>query len=390
MKGKDVFFRRLVKGWRYQYHVIKSVADWTVMLYILIPAAAFFAIIYRSWWSELPTWFHDIPLILIFSIFYLISWAGTIRTYVEEADKVFLIKKNNLIWKLKKYGYYYSIIFQSLTVVIAIFILLPFLLHHYHMRWPEIAAWAGFFILLKTCFMFIKYFLRKTFFRIMQIIVGVVSFIVFSWISQWIFLVIETGNVLPVLIGCGIFLAVLVYSSLRQLRFNSSIDLLIDMEQERKTSLIQLFFAAAPEMEKPVVIKRSKPLLFRKSKRIFKKRTPINGFMELFIKAFIRNKSYIRNYQTLISVTTIAMVRIPPIWIKALIFFGFLFMMHSWLSMVWIKVFSSYPLMKKYNDSDYYFSAKTTGTGVMYYIAITLVMVLVTLVLGITSVMGND
>ncbi|WP_042458943.1 ABC transporter permease [Neobacillus dielmonensis] len=379
MKGKDLFFRRWVKGWKYQYNVIKSVADWTVMLYIIIPAAVFFSIIYRSWWSELPTWFHDIPLILIFSIFYLISWAGTIRTYVEEADKVFLIKKNDLIWKLKKYGYYYSIILQTLTVVAAIFILLPFLLHHYHMGWLEITSWGIYFISLKACFMFIKYLLRNTLSRISQIIVGIVVFFVFSWINQWIFIIIGKGNFLPLFIGCGMVLSVLVYFSLRQLRFNRSMDRLIDMEQERKTSLIQFFFAAAPEMEKPVVIKRNKPLLFRKSKRIFKKRTPITGFMELFIKTFIRNKSYVRGYLTLISVTTIAMVRVPPIWIKVLIFLGFLFMLRSWLTIIWNKVFSSHPLMKKYNDSDFYFSAKSRAIRGMYLAAITILSIFVTI-----------
>lgn len=388
MRSSQLFFTRLVRSWKYQYHVFKSIADWTVMLYLIIPGVVIFAFIYRSWWHDIPTWIEDIPLILLFFILYFSVWSGNIRTYIEEADKVFLVKKYPLLWKLKKWGYSYSLGFQVLGIGATIFILLPFLRLHYQLGWDEIILFVLYFGSLKAWIMLVKFYFRKIESRFLKIVIGIVLFILFSWFSQFVYLLIEKGNLLLVLIGSTVMMVVSIYLSLKSLRKISSLDIEIDMEQERKTSSIQLIFTAAPEIEKPVVTRRKKPLLFRRSKRIFKKRSPITGCIELFLKIFIRNYSYISSYFVLINVTTAAIVIAPPIWIKATIFLGFLIMMYSWISTVWDKVFHSNPLTRKYTESSFYFSAKRRVITTMYIIAILLLVTFVTVGLMITTKIG--
>jgi ABC-2 type transport system permease protein len=374
MKGSSLFRSRLIRGWKFQYNVWKTVLDWTVMLYIVIPAVVISTMIYRSWWQETPSWIMDLPLFLLFFAFYVIAWSGSIHMYLEEADKVFLVKKINLLWKLKTYGYSYSLFSQSLAVGSGFLFLLPFLLNHYQIGFTGLFALLGYFVSLSACLMLVKYYLRTYESRRKKIGIGFLLFVLFSWFSQLVYFLFQTGHLLLVYLVACVILAPSVYFSLKTLQKASSLDIGIDVEQERKTSMIKLVFSAAPEIEKPVVTRRKKPLLFRKSKRIFKKRTPVTGIAELFIKVFIRNYSYISGYAALTNVTTAAIILIPSLWIRAFLFLCFPIMINSWISIVWDKIFNSNPMTKKHIESSHYFTAKKRVTATMTIIAVTLLL----------------
>ncbi len=49
---KKLFWQRLVSGWKYQYSVWKTVVDWIVALYIVIPFSAIFLEVYLSGGSK--------------------------------------------------------------------------------------------------------------------------------------------------------------------------------------------------------------------------------------------------------------------------------------------------------------------------------------------------
>lgn len=370
MRGRDIFISRLIKGWKYQYGVVRSIADWTIMLYIIIPAIVISFMIYRSWWTETPAWIENMPFFLLFFVIYLFSWNGNIRTYVMEADKVFLIKKPKIFLGMKKWGYAYSLLFQAISMGVSVLILLPFVRNHYHLPWQQIIALLFYFIALSSLIILIKFHLRKIEQKFKKIAFGVLLFIALSWFSQLIYFFWEKDMLLPVYLTGVILMAASISQSLQTIRKAASIEYEIDMGQEEKTKNIQLMFMLSHEIEKPIVSKRTKPLFFRHSKRIFKKRTPVNGFIELFIKIFLRNFSYIRGYFQIISVTTAAIVMIPPLWIKIVVFIGFLIMMHSWLSLIWEKVNMSNPLTKKYSEMPGYFSARKKTVITLFILAI--------------------
>lgn len=388
MSSSKLFFNRLRKGWRYQYGVIKMIADWTVMLYIALPAITIFLFIYRSWWTDIPSWIENVPFFLLFFLLYLLSWNGNIRTYIEAADKVFLIKKFNLFWGMKKWGYGYTLVYQAVITIGAIVVLLPFLLNHYHFEWKQIGILMFYFISLKTGLMLVKYHLVKIETRFKKIVCSVIAFILVSWLSQLIYYLWEIGIWLPIYIGGSLIMLIAIYLSLRTIIKMSSIDHEIDMEQTNKTRNIQLIFTIAPEIEKPVVTKRTKPLFLRNSKRIFKERSQSNGFIELFIKVFLRNYSYVSGYLVMINVTTFAIVLLPPIWIKVTIFLGYLFMMYFWISLIWDKIMGTNPIMKKYLEHPSYFTAKRKVILVLFIIAILLLLLYFLFAVTVTSKLG--
>ncbi|MBY0147393.1 ABC transporter permease [Neobacillus niacini] len=374
MSSRKLLVHRLIKGWLYQYGVIKSIADWTVMLYIIIPAITIFSFVYHSWWSEIPKWMENVPFFLLFLLLYLLTWNGHIRTYTEAADRVFLMKKYTLFWGLKKWGYGYSLMYQTVLTLASFAILLPFLLNLYHFDWKQIGTLLFYFISLKTGLMFIKYQFVKIETRFKKFVYSVLTFILAGWLSQLIYFLWEIGLWFPLYLIGVLIMSSSIYLSLRALKKLSSTDHEIEIEQKLKTGNIELIFAMAPEIEKPVVTKRTKPLLFRQSKRIFKNRTQSNGFIELFIKVFLRNYSYVSGYIVMINVTTFAIVLLPPLWIKITIFTGYLFMMYFWISVIWDRIMGTNPMMKKYLESPSYFTAKKKVIMVLYIIAIMLLL----------------
>lgn len=373
VNSRKLFFSRLIKNWRYQWNVFRSIADWTVIIYILVPAVIFCGIIYRSWWIELPVWIHNIPFIIPFFFLSFLAWIGHIRTYLVEADKVFLVKQLNLVWRLKILSYCNSLLWQILVMGTGFLCLLPFLLHYYLLSWQEILVLFVYFNALQSCFLLLKYHIRKIASIFQKSFIMFFLFLICIWSSQWIYRIVANQYYVPVYVISGILLILSIFFSLKALHKIGSLDLHIEMEQERKTSMVQFIYLAAPEIEKPVIMNRKKPRTFKNSKRIFKKRTPSNGFIELFIKIILRNSSYLYGYFMLINSTTWAMIIVPPLWLKIIIFIGFSIMMYGWLISLWNKVCQYHPLMKKYMESDDFFSARKKGVMVMIALALGIV-----------------
>lgn len=386
MSSRQIFTSRLIKGWKYQYGVIRSIADWTIMLYLVIPFTIISVLIYRSWWLETPVWLEHIPLIILYLVIYAFSWSGNIHTLVEEADKVFLIRDRNLYYGMKKWGYAFSLIVQMFASAMLIGLALPFLRNLYHLDWQEISVWLWYFIALKPVILYLKFQLRKIDKRLKKLGAGFLLFILLSWVSQGIFYVWDKGAFPFIYLFGAAAAAVFIFLTLKLLIKISAIEHEIDMGMRDRTKYIELIFTASYDIEKPIYMpKRSKPLLFRKSKVVFRKRTKINGFLELFIKIFIRNYSYIGGYFQMISITSAALVIIPPYWIKAIIFVGFLIMMYSWLVAIWDRITLSNPIHRHYRESISYFSARNRAVRILFVLAI---VILAIIMMGWISVMS--
>ena len=113
LNSRSLFILRIRQNWKYQYGHIKAILDWTVIVYLVVPAIIIGAIIYRSWWIELPTWFEYVPFPFLFALFFLFLWNGHFQTYVREADRIFLIKNERLMLRMKRVGIIYSASFNS-------------------------------------------------------------------------------------------------------------------------------------------------------------------------------------------------------------------------------------------------------------------------------------
>src|SRR5690625_1617183 len=108
MNVGGVFFRRLRDRFRFQRKVLDLVFDWTVIVYILLPALIIIAMMYRSTFITLPLWMDVLPVEFILFIAYITVWLGSVRLFVEEADQLFLLQKQSAYEALKRYGLQFS------------------------------------------------------------------------------------------------------------------------------------------------------------------------------------------------------------------------------------------------------------------------------------------
>ncbi|MCC3647310.1 MAG: ABC transporter permease [Bacillota bacterium] len=372
MKSNSLFLRRLINSWSYQFGIFRSIADWTIMVYLIVPGTVIFGMIYRSWWLETPEWMAGLPLFLLFFLFYIFSWMGNFRPFVLEADKVFLVKNKTLFMGMRKWGFVYSLFFQAMGTVAMIAVFLPFLKNRYLLEWSQIAVFLLFFISMKWSIMIVSYFLKRIEGKLKRYVITFVLFVLLSWFSQLVYSLWSIGAEFPVIIASALLLSGALIRASRLLKKISALEFEVMLEQEEKTKYIKWIFMMAPDLEKPVVSMRTKPLLFRNSRRIFNKRTPITGLAELFLKIFIRNPSYIFSYFQIISVSAAGILLIPPLWIKVIVSVVFLFLMYSWLSLTWDKAIMSHPFTKKYSEKDFYFTARNRTVLALFLIAILL------------------
>jgi ABC-2 type transport system permease protein len=370
MNSRSLFAERLIRSWKYQAGIFRSIADWTIMVYLIVPGTVIFGMIYRSWWLEIPEWIAGLPLFLLFFLLYIFSWMGNLRPFVLEADKVFLVKNKTLFMGMRKWGFVYSLFFQAIGTAAMIAIFLPFLKNRYFLEWSQIVTLLLFFISVKWSIMIVSYFLKRIEGKLKRYVITFVLFVLLSWFSQLVYSLWSIGADFPVITASAVLLSGALIRASQLLKKISALEFEVMLEQEEKTKYINWIFMMAPDLEKPVVSMRTKPLLFRNSRRIFNKRTPITGLAELFLKIFMRNPSYIFSYFQIISVSAAGILLIPPLWIKVIVSGVFLFLMYSWLSLTWDKAIMSHPFTKKYSEKDFYFTARNRTVLALFLLAI--------------------
>ncbi|MEK3887639.1 ABC transporter permease [Bacillus sp. FSL K6-3431] len=364
MNSQSLLFARLRQNWKFQYGLFKAVVDWTVMLYLVIPSIVIGGAIYRSWWHDIPGWFEGIPYELLFILFFFMLWSGHFHTYVREADGIFLMKNERLLLGLKQGGIIYSYIIELLIAAALAIVIAPFWLNHFYMSKASLILFAFLWVSLKWLLMAVKgrmnihirgwrHLLNSLPMFIIAIIIWVVSYQAFF--NGYIFGMV--GIIILNMIISFIFIKKR-FTTVRTFEQDLAID---ELEKTKHMNLIFGMSMDIEKMPKPAST-RKVPRLYSKSNRIFKKRTPAKGFLELFIKATTRNIEYILGYFKIVGVTTAAIAVLPPMWLKiSLVCIGYIFLL-SWISSVWHKVIVDHPFTKKYAEDDGYFHGKKVVT----------------------------
>ncbi len=358
MTGFSLFIGRLKMNWKFQWRIFRMIADWTVMIYIIIPAAVIFFVIYRSWWLEAPEWADALPLSLFFILGYIWSWMGNVRFFSEDGDRLFLIRKKQLMHSVYRWGFVYSAMFHACLAGLFLLLLLPFLLVHFQLSGQASAGIFLFWLAMKYLLLYLKFHLRRITRKIRRFFAGFLVFCTTAAVSI-LFYVLWANDELAFLYGFSaaiIVFSVGLYTRLLDKTFLFEHFRAIDREQ--KLRAVGFIYQFSLQTEKISVIKRTRPWLFPRSGAIFRKRTPVNGFKELFLKLFLRNKLYLSSYMRMLFFTAAAIIIVPPLWAKILIFVVFIFMAAGWFESVWDKTFLKHPVAGKYCKGNDYFIAR--------------------------------
>lgn len=327
-----LFIKRLTSEWKYNLGVWKSVIDWTVALYIVIPALAFAIYQYRLWWYNPPKVLAMLPITIFIAISAFFAWQGTIRIFVKEADQLFLLKRTKWVPGIIGRGISYSIFLNLILSLFFFSLMAPLLIKHYEISISDFIAFFLITFLIKVLSGLLKQ-------RISLFVQGIKQYLalkgLFVLLSS-IFVII-----LPHIFNSSVlfFLIVLILLICNYVLIQNRIKLegtfLADVEREQKESLkyVSFLLSFAGVRVENKKSQRSRPWLFRKSNHIFKKRTTINGLVELCIKATLRNKGHVTQYMELVILSILTVLALPTL--KWLIWLGIAFILTNFVGLFW-------------------------------------------------------
>lgn len=313
MNVGGVFFRRLRDRIRFQRKVLDLVFDWTVIVYILLPALIIIAMMYRSTFITLPLWMDVLPVQFILFIAYITVWLGSVRLFVEEADQLFLLQKQSAYEALKRYGLRFSSLLAFFGATIPIVVFLPFFVSR-HFTMPQLIALFVLIAALKTLLMLFRHFCSLIIVHKWIRIIGLLVLFFIGiplFIQSTLYLVTNLVS-LYVTVGLFLVLAYLLYRYIAKEHRHFEEDIV--REQEVKFRIASMLLMQAGVGEKRLLKPRRRPWLFRSSNPIFSRRNPKNAMFETYVKAWLRKVESVRYYFQFVGIGIVAIIIFPALW----------------------------------------------------------------------------
>lgn len=309
----QLFYRRMISEWKFQYNVWRTSIDWTVGLYLVVPSIAIGLDYYVFLWKNQPAWMEAVPFSGFLLIVYLFAWSGTIRLFLEEGDQLFLLQYRNWIRKMIMFGVVYSAVLALLLSLFVFFLLVPFWFMHYKLSMLQFALLFVFVFLIKMNTGLARQLFMLRFSGWKQWVAYKSAFILTSVVFTrgTIFAMDKPG----LFFTCCILLLVTL-GFLIKIRLNLKGSFYEDIAREQRERLKYVSFLLSLSgviPPKPGSQKRH-PLLFRSSNHLFRERSTVNVLVELCLKAVLRNKNKVNSYVQLVAVCILLILSFPVFW----------------------------------------------------------------------------
>lgn len=327
----QLFNRRIISHWREQIAIIRTAADWTVLLYLIIPGGLLGGRLYYGFWNhELPAWSALLPFMIIPSIFVILLSTGGMLLLLQEGDLLFLRQRKIWVTTILRRGIIYSLLMTTMKMIAAFLLLLPFIIRGYGLT---MTAAMSLLLMTVACSWCVKLFGHLV--RVQR----------HGW-RRWLWQIPATA--LP----CGIYFraallwdthlllvwltaALFVTASIWAIRYRLKLqgtfvnDVREDLKQRMKIASILL----RGVLDKPRPT-RYKPWIFRKSQPLLSSKQPESRLSAAAIKALVRNPAHLTLYLQFTGVSMVAIFIVPAV-LKWLIFIVLTALLTYWLFSFW-------------------------------------------------------
>ncbi|TNJ65854.1 hypothetical protein FE784_13110 [Paenibacillus hemerocallicola] len=335
--AKRLFGRRLRSEWKFQYRVWKMAVDWTVALYIVIPALLVAGYQYVSWWRDMPGWGQAVPELAWLAGLYIACGFGAVRLFVEEADQLFLIRNAEWMRRLKLGGIVYSLSLRALASITAVCLVAPFLILVHGYDIPRLLLLAGLAAAAGTHAMLAGRILTLRLPRFL----GWLAKAAASVVLGALFVTAAGHEAAPVWMGGLTVLLAVSTVLLARIRLNIAYafyqDAAYESDQRMKFAAL-LLGQLVPKPSK--ILKRSKPLVLRNSRTVFRKRTPDRVLAESIFKSFFRSGTQVRLYVQFTLACSFGLL-LMPVMVKWLFWLAISLPLAYWVKMYGKEVLGS-------------------------------------------------
>ncbi|MCY8373037.1 ABC transporter permease [Bacillus haynesii] len=365
MSGRSLFFSRLKADCLYQLRIIKLVIDWTVALYIVLPAAGIGVYQYIKWLNggSFHNGWQAGLIVLAPAVFTLF---GSVRTFLMEADQLYLLQKKTLVVNMKRCGYLYCLFVQFCKWLFAAAVFIPLFVRQFGVELNACLAVFFFYFCLNFLITVLK---QRNFGRQYKLKHRVLDagLIFFVWLSAC---AVVLFFVWPIVLLSGLVLLTAAVKTAGGTLGNMFLFYEeVEFDNRRKLRLAKFFLAMNLDGSVPKPGKREakRPrLFFKKSQKIFKARTVQNGLKEIFFKVMLRHPDYKRQLMQMIGIFT-ALMMVGPLWMKTGALLVFAFAYRSLLSVHFDKVMERVFLLGADKESDAFYEARRSSIDWLFY-----------------------
>lgn len=305
-----IFMRKWRENMKEQIGVIRTVVDWTVALYVIVPSLLIGIFQYRTWLVVPPDWLEQIPLGLFAVLFAVIASSGQIRSYLDEADSLFLLQNDRLMKSIKLLGAVQSVGKWMLILAALLLLFLPLLRYEmFFSAFIFIAAYQSLTMAVKSYTNGAVRW-RRIALKVMTYALSISLFLYVVWAVHFGWMI----NLQLTILSCCLFVlaGLLIYYRAAKRRY-FTVD--VEVDQQLKTKLAALILAQSMPQKGT---KLRKPWLFRHSKRLITPRTPVNIYGEIAIKSFYRDPNKRNLYLSTLGIGSTAIV-LTPLMLKPLV-----------------------------------------------------------------------
>ncbi|MFJ8529043.1 ABC transporter permease [Bacillus sp. NPDC094106] len=312
---KQQFYKRLRHEWQRKWKSIRSVTDWTVALYFVIPSIIFSGIYYRSLWKRELSAEESVYFLLGLFTFCFITYSRGTRSFFEQADSLFLIQHPVHMKKLMKYGILYTCIRIAITNIAVTLVLLPIFIKSMNASILQVVSfWVSFTVFRFMLSLLVRYIDVRGGKRWVLWIVKIVLFCLsFICVGSGVFLGFKNlAYSIPFIIVLLISSVVLIKEKMNYQRFFFK-----EVEKEKTESMrwtmeIMQFSGQVTKQSTS-----SKPWLFPRSKHILGNKAD-SRIIESFLKEYFRSGASLSFYIKIISMSAVS-IKIAPWWIALII-----------------------------------------------------------------------
>ncbi|WP_458411540.1 ABC transporter permease [Schinkia sp. CFF1] len=303
--GWNEYIGRGIREAKFQMRAFGMVIDWTVFMYILVPAIIALAVFDYQLWQAPPAWTSIIPASLLGICLFFSYQISSVRTYIERADELFVIQNLKYCQTLIQAGKWFNVLKTSMEIAVLILYILPILKLGYHLSayfvtiiYFYVVIWSLFINLASRWFSLrgLRWWYRA--FAIMAFAFYSTGF--YSLFGKYLIFIFITVFILVMVI---IFLK----KENRPLRFFHA-----EAERERneKWKWVALFMRQSGEIEGIQKV-RKYPFLNKNSRPIFSERSPEKVLTEMYWKWYIRKGRQLKLYLYFLFVSFYGMTIIP-------------------------------------------------------------------------------
>lgn len=313
---KQQFYKRLRHELGRKWKSIRSITDWTVALYIIIPVFIFMGIYYRSLWTEELSMGETIYFGLGLLAFYVITYGRGVRSFFEQADSLFLISYPAHMQKLIQYGMTYTFIRIAITNVLVVVAMLPVLMKSIGVTKIQVVLFWLFFTVFRFLLSLLTRFIHVRVGKrwLLWITKNVIFSISLSFFGLSFFLIYKNPFYSILSIGLAVFLIIVLITE--KLNYKNYFFKEIEKEKEESMRWTSGIMQVGGHAAKPSSSNK-KPWMFPRSKKFLGKKTDYR-IVESFLKEFFRTSSARIFYIQIVCISTVSIIMSPK-WIAAII-----------------------------------------------------------------------